>query len=125
MWQAVDDHAYYSVVTASAERAVPGCPAAVRDVMSSTLASAASKDEITSNLDLCELPLYLQEGSLHLLVDEINMIVQDELRGGMPEAIYLFLYHSVSSFTFESPSEFDLVRRIDVQRRFLDVVMGW
>ncbi len=75
MWQAVDDLAYYSVVTASAERAVPGCPAAVRDVMSSTLASAASKDEITSNLDLCELPLYLQEGSLHLLVDEINMIV--------------------------------------------------
>lgn len=56
---------------------------------------------------------------------EVHMIVHEELRGGMPEAIYLFLNHSASSFTFESPSEFDLVRRIEVQRRFLDVVMGW
>lgn len=57
--------------------------------------------------------------------DEVHLIVQEELHGGMPEAIYLFLNHSVSSFTFESPSEFDLIRRIDVQRRFLDAVMGW
>ncbi len=56
---------------------------------------------------------------------EVHMIVHEELHGGMPEAIYLFLNHAISSFTFESPSEFDLVRRIEVQRRFLDAVMGW
>lgn len=56
---------------------------------------------------------------------EVHMIVHEELDGGMPEAIHLFLNHAISSFTFESPSEFDLVRRIEVQRRFLDAVMGW
>jgi hypothetical protein len=48
----------------------------VRGVLAGTLASAASKDEIISKLGLCDpLPLYLQEGSHDLLVDEINMIV--------------------------------------------------
>jgi hypothetical protein len=48
----------------------------VRSVLAGTLASAASKDEIISKLGLCEpLPLYLQQGSRDLLVDEINMIV--------------------------------------------------
>jgi hypothetical protein len=74
--QAVDEFLYYSVVTASAERAVSGCSAAVRHVLATTLASAASKDEVISNLGLCEpVPLYLQQGSLDLLVEEINMIV--------------------------------------------------
>ena len=74
--QAVDQFAYYAVVTASAERAAPGCPAAVRAVLASTLDVAATKEEIASNLGLCDpLPLYLQQGSLDLLVDEINMIV--------------------------------------------------
>jgi hypothetical protein len=74
--QVVDQFAYYAVVTASAERAAPGCPAAVRDVLANTLAAATAKDEIASKLGLCDpLPLYLQEGSLDLLVDEINMIV--------------------------------------------------
>jgi hypothetical protein len=74
--QAVDEFKYYSIVTASAERAVTGCPAAVREVLASTLAAAKSKDEVTLGLGLCEpLPLYVQEGGLDLLVDEINMIV--------------------------------------------------
>jgi hypothetical protein len=48
----------------------------VRAVLAATLASAASKDEVTSKLGVCDaLPLYLQQGSLDLLVDEINMIV--------------------------------------------------
>jgi hypothetical protein len=55
---------------------VPGCPAAVRRVLADTLASASSKDEITSKLGACEpLPRYLQQGDLDLLVDEISMIV--------------------------------------------------
>ena len=48
----------------------------MRDVLANTLAAATAKDEIASKLGLCDpLPLYLQEGSLDLLVDEINMIV--------------------------------------------------
>ncbi len=48
----------------------------MRAVLAATLASAASKDEVTSKLGVCDaLPLYLQQGSLDLLVDEINMIV--------------------------------------------------
>jgi hypothetical protein len=58
----------------------------------------------------------------HAVEDEILMIVGEELQGGVPEAIYLFLNHAATSFTFESPSEFDLARRIAVHRRFLDVV---
>lgn len=57
--------------------------------------------------------------------DVVHRIVEEELGGGMPEAIYLFLNQADSSFTFESPSEYDLVRRIDVHERFLDAVMGW
>jgi murein peptide amidase A len=56
---------------------------------------------------------------------EVYRIVEEELGGGMPEAIYLFLNQAGASFTFESPSEFDLGRRIEVHRRFLDAVMGW
>jgi hypothetical protein len=44
--------------------------------LADTLASASSKDEITSKLGACEpLPRYLQQGDLDLLVDEISMIV--------------------------------------------------
>ena len=48
----------------------------MRAVLASTLAVATSKDEIASKLGLCDpLPVYMQEGSVDLLVDEINMIV--------------------------------------------------
>jgi hypothetical protein len=74
--QVVDEFKYYSVVTASAERAVPGCAAAVRSVLAATLASASTKDEISSKLGLCEpLPAYLLNASADMLVDEISMIV--------------------------------------------------
>jgi hypothetical protein len=74
--QVVDEFKYYSVVTASAERAVPGCAAAVRNVLAATISSASTKAEIASKLGLCDpLPLYLLSGSVDLLVDEISMIV--------------------------------------------------
>ena len=74
--QVVDEFNYYSVVTASAERAVPGCAAAVRSVLAATLASASTKAEISSKLGLCDpLPLYLLSGSADLLVEELSMIV--------------------------------------------------
>jgi len=74
--QAVDQFAYYRVVTESAERAVPGCPAAVRRVLAATLA-AAGKDEMAARLGLCApLPAYLAAGDAALLRDELAMVFQ-------------------------------------------------
>ena len=73
--QNVDQYAYYAVVTESADKAVPGCAAAVRGVLARTLA-VATKDAIISGLDLCApLPPYLAAGSAALLVEEISMVV--------------------------------------------------
>ena len=41
---------------------------------------------------------------------------------GMPEAIYLYLHHARTAFTFETPSEFSLYRRTRAQVRFLEGV---
>jgi pimeloyl-ACP methyl ester carboxylesterase len=71
--QSIDQYAYYRVVTESAERASPGCPAAVRSMLASTLA-IATKDEIVSKLLCTPLPEYLQNGDLTLLVDELSMV---------------------------------------------------
>ena len=72
--QAVDQYAYYKIVTDSAERASPGCADAVRGVMSQTLASA-DKDAISVGLNLCTpLPPYLEAGDGKLLRDEVSMV---------------------------------------------------
>lgn len=71
--QTVDQYAYYRVITESAERASPGCPAAVRTMLASTLATA-TKDEIVSKLLCLPLPEYLQNGDLELLVNEVSMV---------------------------------------------------
>lgn len=74
--QAVNQYDYYRVVTESAEKAVPSCPAAVRRVLASTLAAAADKAAIVSGLDLCApLPPYLDAGSVKLLVEEVSMVI--------------------------------------------------
>lgn len=54
--------------------------------------------------------------------DDLRRIVEEDLDGGMPEAIYLYLHHARNSFTFETPSEMDKQRRIAAQRRFLEEV---
>lgn len=50
---------------------------------------------------------------------DINAIVEEQLDGGYPEAIYLFQHFSQNSFTFETPSEAGLGLRIASQKRFL------
>ena len=73
--QLVDQYAYYKVVTESAERASPGCPAAVRSMLASTLASA-SKAQAISKLNLCQpLPDYIAQGSDQVLREELAMVV--------------------------------------------------
>lgn len=54
--------------------------------------------------------------------EDLRQIVEDDLGGGMPEAIYLYLNHARNSFTFETPSEMDMLRRIAAHQRFLEAV---
>ncbi|MEM7600156.1 MAG: DUF2817 domain-containing protein [Verrucomicrobiota bacterium] len=54
-------------------------------------------------------------------MEDLQRIVDEELDGGMPEALYLYLEHTRNSFTFETPSEMDQVLRIAAHRRFLEV----
>lgn len=45
---------------------------------------------------------------------------------GLPEAVFLFLEgHADRTLTFETPSEFNLLDRIEVQRRFLEAAVRW
>ena len=39
---------------------------------------------------------------------------------GLPEALVLFQHHAPASFTFETPSEFSLARRVAAQRAIID-----
>lgn len=52
----------------------------------------------------------------------IEQVVEEQLGGGYPEAIVLFLKHAEVSYTFETPSEADLFRRIAAHRAFLEAV---
>lgn len=53
----------------------------------------------------------------------LRELVDRELEGGCPEAIQLFLHHTGCSLTFETPSEFDLPRRVAAHRAFLEAVV--
>ncbi|MEM7699221.1 MAG: M14 family metallocarboxypeptidase [Verrucomicrobiota bacterium] len=55
---------------------------------------------------------------------EIRDVVEEELEGGTPEAIYLFLEHAQRSLTFETPSEHDLEVRIAAHRRFINAALA-
>ncbi|MCG8602612.1 MAG: DUF2817 domain-containing protein, partial [Verrucomicrobiales bacterium] len=65
-------------------------------------------------------------GLLRREVDEKSLqeIVESDLGGGWPEAIWLYLHHARDSFTFETPSELDLSRRIAAHREFLTALAG-
>ena len=74
--QAVDQYAYYKVITQSAERAVPGCAAAVRQVVAATLGASPTKAQVVTGANLCKpLPDYIASGPDSLLVDELSMVV--------------------------------------------------
>ncbi len=56
------------------------------------------------------------------LLNRTEDIVDQEL-GGWPEAIYLFLKRETDSYTFETPSEFDLERRVATHKRFIETMV--
>ncbi|MCB1233016.1 MAG: M14 family metallocarboxypeptidase [Verrucomicrobiae bacterium] len=55
---------------------------------------------------------------------DLSRVVEDELDGGYPEAIYVFQHHARAALTFETPSEYSLWDRVRAQRQFLDAVVG-
>ncbi|HRQ90049.1 MAG TPA: M14 family metallocarboxypeptidase, partial [Bacteroidia bacterium] len=54
--------------------------------------------------------------------EHVEQVVEEQLGGGYPEAIFLFFHHAATSHTFETPSELDLSRRIATHRAFLEAV---
>ena len=68
-------------VTESAERAVPGCPVAVRSAFASYLA-LPSKEETLARLGICPaLPPYLAQGGVEALRLAVNMVVMYSFAG--------------------------------------------
>lgn len=65
-----------------------------------------------------------QNGLMQREVDDESLreVVERDLEGGWPEAIWLYLHYSKDSFTFETPSEMALDRRVATHRRFLELM---
>ncbi|MDF1738718.1 MAG: M14 family metallocarboxypeptidase [Verrucomicrobiales bacterium] len=53
---------------------------------------------------------------------DLQRIIDEDLEGGCPEALWLAMHHATDSFTFETPSELALPVRIAAHRRFLEEV---
>ena len=53
---------------------------------------------------------------------DVERIAREDL-GGWPESIWLYLNHETNAYTFETPSEMDLERRVATQRRFIDRIV--
>ncbi|MCB1086080.1 MAG: M14 family metallocarboxypeptidase [Verrucomicrobiae bacterium] len=54
---------------------------------------------------------------------DIERVVSEELGGGYPEAIWMFLKHAKAALTFETPSEYSLWRRVRAQRQFIEAAL--
>ncbi len=54
----------------------------------------------------------------------IKRLIEKDLDGGWPEAIYLFMNHTKVALTFETPSEFAFYERVRSQKRFIDEVLA-
>ncbi len=52
--------------------------------------------------------------------DELREQVNERLDAGYPEAIWLYLEHQADSITFETPSEWDIEKRVEAHRLFLE-----
>ncbi len=61
-----------------------------------------------------------QNALAHHPLTEIKELVETELAGGWPEALYLAVDHVESALTFETPSEFGIGRRIAAHRQAID-----
>ncbi len=53
---------------------------------------------------------------------DLQRIIDEDLEGGCPEALWLAMHHATDSFTFETPSEMSLPVRVAAHRRFLEAV---
>lgn len=62
-------------------------------------------------------------GIIHRSEDDVRRVVEEDLLGGYPEAIYLFLHHTGLALTFETPSEFAFHQRVRAQRAFIEGVV--
>jgi murein peptide amidase A len=62
------------------------------------------------------------QGGLLIRSAGLEKVVEEELGGGYPEAILLFLRHAQNAYTFETPSELDLHRRIRAHRAFIESI---
>lgn len=54
----------------------------------------------------------------------LQRVVDEELEGGCPEAIYLYLNHTELALTFETPSEFAFHERVQAQVGYIEGVMA-
>lgn len=54
---------------------------------------------------------------------DLEKVVEEDLGGGYPEAILLFLRHCRNSYTFETPSEHDLVTRVRAHEAFITAAL--
>lgn len=50
---------------------------------------------------------------------DLDEVIENDLEGGWPEALYVYLQHETDSYTFETPSEEGLEKRIEAHRRCL------
>jgi hypothetical protein len=54
---------------------------------------------------------------------DLEKVVEEDLGGGYPEAILLFLRYSRDSYTFETPSEQDLLTRMRAHEEFISAAL--
>lgn len=54
----------------------------------------------------------------------IKRLIEKDLDGGWPEAIYLFMNHAKVALTFETPSEFAFHERVRSQKRFIEEALA-
>lgn len=50
---------------------------------------------------------------------DMRRVVEEQLGGGWPEAVYLYEHHAKAALTFETPSEFAFHERVRVHRDFI------
>ena len=56
--------------------------------------------------------------------DDVSDVIENDLEGGWPEALYLYVHHATNSYTFETPSEFGVETRIAAHRRCLETLFS-
>lgn len=56
--------------------------------------------------------------------DDLERVVSEDLGGGYPEAIWMYLKHAQAALTFETPSEYSLWRRVRAQSRFIEAALA-